>query len=130
QFGKVDRRRVQAAPHAEGHVLFRDEPFVHQNFEQTTAFGFLNADRLLELVGQEQAVLNQNVGDSLSERFASAHVDLSLRHVTPAGRSTANFLRWMKAGPDTRPPYNRPIAARLPGRSRQKDCSTPPSWCG
>ena len=56
--GQVDRWRVQATPHAEGHVLLGDELFVRQDLEQTAAFAFLEGDCFLELIGQEQAVVD------------------------------------------------------------------------
>ena len=71
QFRQIDRRRIQATPHAERHVLVGDELLVRQNLEQPAAFLLLDADRFLELVRQEQTVLDQDIGDAFGERFAS-----------------------------------------------------------
>ena len=71
QLRQIDRWRVEAAAHAEGHVLFGDKLPVGQNFQQTTAFRFLNADGFLELIRQQKPVFDQDIGDAFRERFTS-----------------------------------------------------------
>ncbi len=70
-FERLIERRIEATAHAQGHVLVGDELAVRQNLEQPAAFLLLNADRFLELVRQEEAVLDQDIGDAFGERFAS-----------------------------------------------------------
>ena len=64
---EIDQRRVEATPHAHRHVLVRDELFVRQNFQQPAALFLLQPDRFLELARQEEAVLDQDIGDAFRE---------------------------------------------------------------
>ncbi len=58
QLRQIDRWRVEATAHAEGHVLLGHELSVGQDFEQAPAFRFLNADRFLELIWQQKPVFD------------------------------------------------------------------------
>ena len=89
--GKIDRRRVEAAAHADDHVLLGDELFVRQKLEQTAALLFLDFERLVELVRKQQAVLDQNIRDAFAERFdAHAPPFESMRYASRSTRFKAS----------------------------------------
>ena len=71
QSGQIHRRNVEAAPHAESHVLVGDELFVRQNLQEASAFFFLDCDSFLELIRQQKPVFDQDIGDAFRERFTS-----------------------------------------------------------
>ena len=58
---QINRRRIQAAAHAEGHVLVADELLVGQNLKQPTALRLLDIDRFIELIRQEETVLDNHI---------------------------------------------------------------------
>jgi hypothetical protein len=62
--GKVDGGGVQATPHGNDHVLLRHVFFVREQLEQSAALLFLEVEHLRELSGQEQALLDEDVGDA------------------------------------------------------------------
>ena len=71
QLREIDQRRIEAAAHAYRHVLVRHELTVRQDLEQPAPFLLLDSHRFLELIGQKQAVLDQDVGDAFGERLTS-----------------------------------------------------------
>ena len=68
---QINRRRIQAAAHAEGHILVADELLVGQNLKQPTALRLLDINRLIELIRQKETVLDQDIRNAFSEGFAS-----------------------------------------------------------
>ena len=66
-FREIDQRRVEATPHAHRHVLVGDELFVRQNLQQPAAFLLLESRRFFELARQQEAVLDQDIGDAFRE---------------------------------------------------------------
>src|SRR5437764_4860099 len=75
---QIDRRHVQATPHAEGHVLIRDKLLVCQNLQQPSAFLLLNGGRFFELIRQKEPVFNQHVSDTISESLVSHRIAQAL----------------------------------------------------
>ena len=65
--GEVDGRRVQHAAHGNGHVLLADVGLFEDEFEQARAVFLLLFQQFLHLLGRQQAVLDQGVGDAFSK---------------------------------------------------------------
>ena len=65
--GEIDRRRVQDAAHGDGHVLFADVGLLEDQLEQAGAFLLLLLQQFLDLLGRQQAVFDQGVGDAFAK---------------------------------------------------------------
>ena len=69
--GEVDRRRVEDAAHADRHVLLGDVGFFDDQFQEAGAFLLLLLQQFVNLLGGQQAVLDQGVGDAFSKDLAT-----------------------------------------------------------
>ena len=66
---QIDRRRVQHPAHRDDHVQLVDIGLLHDELEQAGAFLLLLLEQFLDLLADEQAVLDQGVGDAFSKTF-------------------------------------------------------------
>jgi|SRR5678815_3329556 hypothetical protein len=88
---QINRRRIQAAAHAEGHVLIAYELLVGQDLKQPTALRLLDIDRFIELIRQKESVLDQDIRNAFSEGFASRAHERA-KPATPTCRPLAASL--------------------------------------
>ncbi len=65
--GQVDRRRVEHPAHADGHVLLADVGFFQHELHKSRPFLLLLFQQFLDLLGRQQAVFDEGVGDAFSE---------------------------------------------------------------
>src|SRR6266498_17960 len=70
---EVDRRDVEDAAHGNGHVGLGHEPLVDDHLEEAGAFLFLLFEQFFDLLGEEQAILHQRIGDAFSKGFYGSH---------------------------------------------------------
>jgi hypothetical protein len=66
---EVDGRHVEDAAHRDGEVLFADVGFFDDEFDEARAFLLLLFEEFLDLLGGEEAVFDEGVGDAFSESF-------------------------------------------------------------
>ena len=69
QAGEIDRRRVEHPPHGHRHVLVADVGFFENQFEQAGALLLLLLKQFFHLLGRQQAVFHQGVGNAFAECF-------------------------------------------------------------
>ena len=67
--GEVDRGRVEDAAHGDDHVLLGDVGLFDDQLEEAGAFLLLLFEQFVHLLGGQQAVLHEGVGDAFSEGF-------------------------------------------------------------
>ena len=65
--GEIDGRDVQHAAHGDGHVLLADVGLLEDELEEARAFLLLLFEQFLDLLGRQQAVLDQGVGDAFTK---------------------------------------------------------------
>ena len=65
--GEIDGRRVEHAAHGDGHVLLADVGLFEDQLEQAGAFLLLLLEQFFDLLGGQQAVLDQGVGDAFTK---------------------------------------------------------------
>ena len=64
---QVDGRDVEHAAHRNGHVLLADVGFLDDELDEARAFALLLFEQFFDLLGGEQAVLDEGVGDAFTK---------------------------------------------------------------
>ncbi len=70
---EVDGRRIEHPAHGNRHVLLGDVGLFGDEFEQAFAFFLLMLEQFLDLLREQQAILDQGVGDAFSKSFDGRH---------------------------------------------------------
>ena len=65
--GQVYGRHIEDPTDRDGHVVFGDEALVRDELQEPGALFFLLLEEFLHLLGGEQPILHQGVGDAFSE---------------------------------------------------------------